>query len=64
MKRENARSEVSLSACSAHSMAGWKFRQVRKNDLVVNRGDPCSKGHEFKSQHHIVDRHFSYTYFL
>ena len=32
--------------------------------LVVMGGDSCSKGHEFESQHHILDGHFSHTYLL
>ena len=26
---------------------------------MVMGGDSCSKGHGFKSQHYILDRHFS-----
>ena len=32
--------------------------------LVVMGEDSCSKGHEFKSQHRILDRHFSHMYLL
>ena len=30
--------------------------------LVVMGGDSCSKGHEFKSRHRILDAHFSHRY--
>ena len=32
--------------------------------LVVMGGYSCSKGCQFKSQHHILDVHFSHTYLL
>ena len=30
--------------------------------LVVMRGDSCSEGHGFESQHHMVDGHFSHLF--
>ena len=36
--------------------------RIPASGLVVMRGDSCYEGHEFESQHCILDGHFSHIF--